>query len=192
MIQPYYFIIYSDINDPVLSKAEYINQANATRWIGTINFNKSVFKNWSISLSGNAYTNTFYFTDEDGKNKNNNTPNFMIDFSTTANLPYKIIFDGGVKYDGVGSSGSIVMSPDYNVFFSFKRKFMKDALNCNLSVNDLFYTTITKQQSVLCGKNINSFDWNRRYIELSIKYKFGESSFIKKIQTSSAEERSRL
>jgi len=192
MIQPYYFIIYSDINNSVLSKAEYINQNNATRWIGTIIYNKSIFKNWSISLTGTAYTNTFYFTDEDGKNKNNNTPNFMIDFGTTANLPFKIIFDGGIKYDGGGSSGSIVMSPDYNVFFSFKRKFMKDALNCNLSVNDLFYTTITKQQSVLCGKNINSFDWNRRYIELSIKYKFGESSFIKKIQTSSAEERSRL
>ena len=116
----------------------------------------------------------------------------MIDFGTTANLPFKIIFDGGIKYDGGGSSGSIVMSPDYNVFFSIKRKFMKDAINCTLSVNDLFYTTITKQQSILYGKNFNMFDWNRRYIELSIKYKFGESSFIKKIQTSSAEERSRL
>jgi len=192
MIQPYYFIIYSDINNPVLSKAEYINQNNANRWIGTIIYNKPIFKNWSISLTGTAYTNTFYFTDEDGKNKNNNTPNFMIDFGTTANLPFKIIFDGGIKYDGGGSSGSIVMSPDYNVFFSIKRKFMKDAINCTLSVNDLFYTTITKQQSILYGKNFNMFDWNRRYIELSIKYKFGESSFIKKIQTSSAEERSRL
>jgi hypothetical protein len=192
MINPYYSISYSEINNPILSRFEYLNQANANRWIGTVIYNKSILKSWNISLTGTAYTNTFYYTDADGKEKNNNTPNFMIDVGTTANLPFKVIFDGGIKYDGGGSSSSIVASPDYNVFFSLKRKFMKDALNCTISVNDLFYTTSTKQQSVLYGRNINMFDWNRRYIELSIKYKFGKSSFDKKIQTASAEERSRL
>lgn len=192
MLHPYYSISYSDINNPVLSRFEYINQPNSNRWMGTVIYNKSIFKNWSVSFTGTAYTNTFYYTDADGKERNNNTPNFMIDVGTTANLPFKVIFDGGIKYDGGGSSGSIIASPDYNVFFSLKRKFMKDALNCTISVNDLFYTTSTKQQSVLYGRNINRFDWNRRYIELSIKYKFGKSSFDKKIKAASAEERSRL
>jgi len=192
MIDPYYSISYSDINNPVLSRFEYVNQASANRWIGTIIYNKSILKNWSVSFTGTAYTNTFYYTDADGKEKNNNTPNFMIDVGTTANLPFKVIFDGGIKFNSAGSSNSIVTSPNYNVFFSLKRKFMKDALNCIISVNDLFYTTSTKQQSVLYGKNVNRFDGNRRYIELSIKYKFGKSSFNKKIQAASAEERSRL
>lgn len=192
MLHPYYSISYSDINNPILSKFEYINKPNANRWMGTIIYNKSILKNWSVSFTGTAYTNTFYYTDVDGKERNNNAPNFMIDVGTTANLPLKLIFDGGVKYDRGGSSSSIVASPDYNVFFSLKRKFMKDALNCTISVNDLFYTTNTKQQSVLYGRNVNRFDWNSRYIELSIKYKFGKSSFDKKIQAASAEERSRL
>ncbi len=192
MLHPFHSISYSDINNPILSKFEFINQANASRWMGTVIYNKSILKNWSINFTGTAYTNTFFYTDYDGKVRNNNTPSFMIDFGTTANLPFKVIFDGGVKYYGGGSSSSIVASPDYNVFFSLKRKFMKDALNCTISVNDLFYTTSTKQQSVLYGRNINRFDWNRRYVELSIKYKFGKSSFDKKIQAASAEERSRL
>lgn len=189
---PYFFLVHSDYDNPMIDVCEYINLSSKFRWIGKLIYNKSILKNWSISMIGTGYTNHFSYKDVDGLVKTNNKPSFSLDLTTTATFPFKIDFDGGIKYQSKGSWGAIYSYSSNNVYFSLQRKFLKDALNCTLSVNDLLNNSIGKQQSVLYGRNLNDFNADTRHVELTLRYVLGKSFFNKQINSGSDEERSRL
>lgn len=191
-VNPFYFITYSDYNNPIINKVEFINLDKNYRWIGTLIYNKSIMKEWSIGIVGTGYTNSFKYNDVDGIQKKNNSPGYNIDISSSVTLPYKILFDCGVKHQSNGSWGAIYNYSTSNVFFSLQRNFFDNTLNVILSTNDIFNSSISQQQSVLFGNNLNYYNGDNRYIELSIKYKIGKTTFKKKIQSGSDEEKNRL
>ena len=192
MNNPIYNLTFRDVNQPIVSKFISENRDYTDRWIGTIIYNQSITKKWSLSFEGSISTNNFAYNDENGIEQNNNTPSFDFDLGSTVNLPYSINFDGGIKYNGAGSVNAYYVYPDWNMFFSLKRSFLNKALSCTLSVNDLFYTSIWKSQSVLTGKPMNTFNGNTRYVELTLKYKFGKSKYENNTKRASEDERKRL
>jgi hypothetical protein len=191
LINPIYFLVYLDATMPQMTDVRIVNGDHTYSYFLTVAYDKSLFRWWSISLYGSIWTNSYPYNDN-GVMKNNNIPPKYGSVSSTFNLPWSVTFDTGFNYNGKGSNGSIYNKAFSNLFASLQRSFLHKALSCTLSVNDLFRQSITHQQSVLDGKNLNVFDQDSRYVSLSVSYQIGKSSYQYHSKSADQTERQRI
>lgn len=188
---PIYFQVYKDDVKPQVTDVRIVNGTNTHSYFVTVAYDKNLFKWWSISLFGSICTNSYPYSDN-GVAKNNDSPLPNLNIGNTFNLPWGVTFDTGFTYSGNGSSAAIYQKSYSNLFCSLQKSFLKDALSCTLSANDILHSSITHQQSVLNGRNFNVFDSDSRYVNISITYKFGKSNYQYKSKSANEEERQRI
>jgi hypothetical protein len=192
-INPIYFLVYKDTLNSQVTDCRYANGANAGNFFVAASFNQNISKWWSTSVSVNLTTNSYRYYDDNNVQRNNNHPKCNGNIQNTFTLPWNITFDTGFQYNGTGSMSTLyITKPAWNLFGSLQRGFLHDALQCTLSVNDVFRKDIAYQQSVLKGTNLCRFDGDNRYIVLSIKYQIGKSDYQYQSHSATQEEKSRV
>lgn len=191
IIHPIYFLSYKDETNPQMTNIRIENGDNTRSFFGTLSFDKEFMKWWSFSLFGSVATNYYPYFDENNLSRNNNKPFYSLGIWNTFNLPWGISLDTGLNYSR-GSDGSIIHGANSNFYASLQKSFLNRALLCTLSVNDIFGKSITHQQSVLRGRNLNVYDGDNQYVKLSISYKIGKSAYRYSSKSSIQEERRRI
>ena len=192
LINPIYFLDYSDPQRPEIADVRFVNGDHTHSFSVNVAYDRSLFRWWSISLYGSLWTNSYPYSDN-GIMKNNDKPSTYGSMNNVFSLPWSLTLNVGFNYNGKSSNGSIYNSKAFsNLFASLQRSFLHKALMCTLSVNDLFRQSITHQQSVLAGKNLNVFDQDSRYISLSISYQIGKSSYQYHSKSADQTERQRI
>jgi len=191
LINPFYFYVYKDEVKPQVTDVRIINGTDTYSFYGNIGYNKDIFKWWSISVYGSIRTNNYpYYENEILKNNNTPLPYFSIE--NTLNLPYNITFDVGCTYSGKGSYDAIFNESYSNIFGSLQKDFFNKLMTCTLSFNDLLHSSITHQHSVLNGNNLNVFDDDAQYVNLTLIYRFGSSKYRYKSKSGNDEEFQRI
>lgn len=190
-VDPYYFVVFRDEENPWIKNARYINRNSSKSYSLSITYSKDIFKWFTTSLYGGISQDEYKYT-EDGIEKNNNKPVWALNLQNFFTLPWNFFMDVGFTYTSTGAEGSITNKSSWNLFSTLRRDFFNKTLSCRITVNDVFKGTLFRQQSVLPGKNITTFDGDMRYVRLSVAYKFGKSRYQYRSKSGSQDELDRM
>lgn len=192
LVNPVYFLIYQDEIRPEMMKVRFENGTVTNAYSASALWNKDLFKWWSLSAYLSYWQNFYKYSDIHGEMQWNKKPGWYGSLQSSFLLPLEIALDAGFYYNSGGSGGSLVEKRIWNLYASIRKGFLKNTLNVTLSANDIFRKTVSEQRSVLAGNNLNIWDGDYTYVNLSISYKFGKSNYRSNHQSISGSERSRL
>lgn len=192
LVNPVYFLLYQDETRPEIMKVRFENGAATNSYSASVIWDKDLFKWWSLSAYLSYWQSFYKYSDMHGEMLWNKKPGWYGSLQSSFLLPLDIALDAGFYYNSGGSGGSLVEKHVWNLYASIRRGFFNNALNVTLSANDIFRKTVSEQYSVLAGNNLNVWDGDYTYVNLSISYKFGKSNYRSNHQSISGTERSRL
>lgn len=190
-VDPYYFLAIRDENNPKIINVRFENGESTNYYSISASYSKDVLKWFSTSIYGGFWRDYYKYLD-DGVYKYNNKPVWFLNTQNSFSLLKILTLDIGFNYYSAGSSGSILNGSYWNLYASLRKDFFNKALTCSISANDIFRKSISNQQTVLVGKNLNRWDGDATYIRLNITYQFGKSRYQYRSKSGSQEELNRI
>lgn len=192
-INPTYFTITTNADDPRIMDLRYTNRHSSKSWSVSLGYNKDIGKWWTTSTYVGIAGSEYKYIDAAGIARNNNRPRWNINTINTFHLPWQLEWDVGFLWNSAGSVEDIRSGSTYNLYTTLRRDFLDGRLSCQITANDLFHRSMNDwQQTVLPGRHWNLYNADSRYVVLSITYKFGKSKHQYQSMSGSAEEQGRL
>jgi hypothetical protein len=185
----------------VISELPILDVANATTIYTTGNVNNAynygltaiapvkIMKKWETNNTLILQYDNFSTLVNNGQQAVNKQLFFMLQSNQTIQLPWKTRFEVNGVYRGPGASGLYYIKAFGWVNMGLKKSFMKDKLDLNLSVNDIFKTYRLRFTTDI-GGNVNEFDQylRNRYASFTVRYRFSKGQKLEVQQNKSLDE----